>query len=155
MGHDTHAFVKRCDRCQRTNTISRRHEMPFKGILEVEIFNVWGIDFMGPLLALNGHRYILIVVDYLSKLVEDVALPTNDVKLVVSFVKKNIFTRFGTPSALISDGGTRFCNKLLGKLLAKYMAIYKVVIAYHPQTNGQMEGSNREVKKFWRNSERK
>ncbi|XP_070050815.1 uncharacterized protein [Nicotiana tomentosiformis] len=86
---DAHAFVKRCDRCQRTGTTSRRHEMPLKGILEVEIFDVWGIDFLGPFPASNVHRYILVAVDYASKWVEVVALPTNDANVVVNFVKKN------------------------------------------------------------------
>nr|XP_018625132.1 uncharacterized protein LOC108944502 [Nicotiana tomentosiformis] len=113
---DAHAFVKRCDRCQRT--------------------------------ASNGHWYILVAVDYVSKWVEAVALPRNDAKVVVRFVKKNIFTIFETPHALISDGGTHFCNKLLGNLLAKYGVRHKVAPAYHPQTSGQVEVSNREVKQI-------
>nr|XP_009615419.1 uncharacterized protein LOC104108137 [Nicotiana tomentosiformis] len=117
---DAYDFVKRYDRFQRTGIISRRHEMPLKGILEVEIFNVWGIDLMGLFPSCNGHKYILVVADYVSKWVEAMALPTNDARVVVNFVKNNIFTRFGTSRALISDGGTHFCDKLLGNLLAKY-----------------------------------
>ena len=41
-------FVETCDRCQRTGNISNRNEMPLKNILEIESFDVWGIDFMGP-----------------------------------------------------------------------------------------------------------
>lgn len=66
--------------------------MPLKGILEVGIFDIWGINFMGPFLYSNGHWYILVAVDFVFKGVESVALPTNDVKVLVSFVKKNIFT---------------------------------------------------------------
>ncbi|XP_070032057.1 uncharacterized protein [Nicotiana tomentosiformis] len=80
--------------------------------------------------------------------VEAVVLHTNDSKVVVNFVKKNIFTRFGTPHALISDGGTDFCNKQLSNLLAKYRVRHKVATAYHPQTSGQVEVSNREVKQI-------
>ncbi|XP_075084805.1 uncharacterized protein LOC142168050 [Nicotiana tabacum] len=137
-----------CDRCQRTGTITRKHEMPLQNILAVELFDVWGIDFMGPFPYSNGHRYILVAVDYVSKWVEAIALPTNDAKVVVGFVKKHIFTRFGTPRVLISDGGTHFCNKLLNNILAKYGVKHKVSTAYHPQTSGQVEVSNREVKQI-------
>nr|XP_016438174.1 PREDICTED: uncharacterized protein LOC107764148 [Nicotiana tabacum] len=136
---DAHAFVKRSDRFQRMGTISRRHEMSLKGILEVEIFDVWGIDFMGPFPASNGHRYTLAAVDYVLNWVEAVVLPTNDVKVVA---------RFGTLRALIKDGDTHFCNKLLGNNLAKYGVRHKVATSYHPQISGQAEVSNREVKQI-------
>ncbi|XP_070008143.1 uncharacterized protein [Nicotiana sylvestris] len=140
--------IKRQKRCQRTGTITKRNEMPLQNILAVELFDVWGIDFMGPFSYSNRHRYILVAVDYVSKWVEAIALPTNDAKVVVSFVKKLIFTRFGTPRVLISDGGTHFCNKLLKNVLAKYGVRHKVATAYHPQMSGQVEVSNREVKQI-------
>nr|XP_009802469.1 PREDICTED: uncharacterized protein LOC104247999 [Nicotiana sylvestris] len=117
-------------------------------ILVVELFDVWGIDFMRPLPYSNGHRYILMAVDYVSKWMEAIALSTNDAKVVLSFVKKHIFTRFGTPRVLISDGGTHSCNKLLNNVLAKYGVKHKVSTTYHPQMSGQVEVSNREVKQI-------
>ena len=85
--------------------------MPLKNILEVELFDVWGIDFMGPFPSSFLNKYILVAVNYVSKWVEAVAVPTNDARVVLRFLKANIFTRFGTPRAIISDGGTHFCNK--------------------------------------------
>ena len=70
-----HFFVSRCDRYQRIGNISRRHEMPFNNIIEVELFDVWGIDFMGPFIPFYNNLYILMAVDYVSKWVEAVALP--------------------------------------------------------------------------------
>ncbi|PIN02788.1 DNA-directed DNA polymerase [Handroanthus impetiginosus] len=64
---DAHSFVANCDRCQRTGNISRTHEMPLNTILEVELFDVWGIDFMGPFVPSFGNLYILVAVDYVSK----------------------------------------------------------------------------------------
>ena len=78
-------------------TISRRDEVPLKGILEVELFNVWGIDFIGPFPSSYNNKYILLVVDYVSKWVEAIATQKNDAKVVLKFLKNNIFTRFGTP----------------------------------------------------------
>ncbi|XP_038688847.1 uncharacterized protein LOC119988008 [Tripterygium wilfordii] len=112
------------------------------------LFDVWGIDFMGPFPNSLGNYYILVVVDYVSKWVEVMALPTNDSKRVLKFLKKNIFTRFGTPRAIISDGGTHFCNRQFNSLLAKYGITHKVATPYHPQTSGQVEISNRELKKI-------
>ena len=89
-------FVKTCDRCQRVGNISRRHELPLTNILEVKIFDVWGIDFMGPFPPSFGKLYILLVVDYVSKWVEAIATPANDAKVVIRFLHKNILTRFGT-----------------------------------------------------------
>ena len=90
--------------------------------------------------------YILLAVDYVSKWVEATATTTNDAKVVLKFLHKNIFTRFGTPRAIISDEGTQFCNKLFDNLLSKYGVKHKITLAYHPQTNGQTEISNREIK---------
>ncbi|XP_062100511.1 uncharacterized protein LOC133806426 [Humulus lupulus] len=116
--------------------------MPLTSILEVELFDVWGIDFMGPFPPSYGNLYILVVVDYASKMVEVAAYLTNDSKVVMRFLHKHIFTRFGTPRAIISDEGTHFVNNVL----AKYSVKHKVATTYHPQTNGQAELSNRDIK---------
>ncbi|XP_024009416.1 uncharacterized protein LOC112084499 [Eutrema salsugineum] len=108
MFKDTHAYISRCDSCQRMGNISKRNEMPENFILEVEIFDVWGIDFMGPFPTSFGNQYILVAVDYVSKWVEAIASPTNDAKV---------------------NGVT-----------------HKVASPYHPQTSGQVEISNREIK---------
>jgi hypothetical protein len=148
MFKDAYSFVKGCDACQKSGNISKRNEMPQNYMLEVELFDVWGIDFMGPFPSSSGNQYILVVVDYVSKWVEVVALPTNDAKVVVKFLKKNIFARFGTPRAIISDGGTHFCNRHFEALLSKYGVKHRVASPYHPQTSGQVEVSNREIKKI-------
>ncbi|RVW21878.1 Transposon Tf2-12 polyprotein [Vitis vinifera] len=79
-------------------------------------------------------------VDYVSKWVEAIACKHNDHKVVVKFLKENIFTRSGVPKAIISDGGTHFCNKIFNNLLARYGVKHKVAIPYHPQKIGQWTG---------------
>ena len=143
---DSHNFCQRCNECQRTGSISQKDEMPLNGILEVELFDVWGIDFMGPFPPSNNCQYILVAVDYVSKWVEAIACASSDAKTVVKFLQKNIFTRFGTPRALISDEGTHFVNNMLKGVLNKYNINHRVATAYHPQTNGLAELSNREIK---------
>ena len=117
-------------------------------MLEVEVFDCWGIDFVGPLPSSLGNEYILVAVDYVFKWVEAVATPKNDAKTVVKFLKKNIFARFGVPRVFISDGGSHFCDSQLQKVLGHYHVTHKVASPYHLQTNGQEEVSNRELKKI-------
>ena len=129
---DSHAHVKHWDKCQRTWIISQRNEMNLENILEVEVFDCWAIDFIGPLPSSFSKEYILLVVDYISKWVEVVATPTNDTKTIIKFLKKNIFSRFGIPRVLISDGGSHFCNAQLKKVLEHYNVRHKVASPYHP-----------------------
>lgn len=143
---DCHSFILSCDQCQRMGGISKKHEMPLNNVIEVELFDVWGIDFMGPFPMSFGFQYILLAVEYVSRWVEAIPTQTNDSKVVIKFLQKNILTRHGIPRALISDGGSHFCNKWMEGLLKKYGVKHRVTTAYHPQANGQTELANREIK---------
>ena len=79
---------------------------------------------------------------------ETIATQTNDAKVVLKFLRKNIFTRFSTPRAIISDEGSHFCNKWVEKMLLKYGVQHRITLAYHPQTNGMAEVSNRDIKEI-------
>ncbi|KAJ9557320.1 hypothetical protein OSB04_011934 [Centaurea solstitialis] len=147
ISKDAHTLIKSCDACQRTGNITKRDEMPQKSILVSEIFDVWGIDFMGPFPDSEGNKYILVAVDYVSKWVEAKALPTNDAKVVVNFVK-SLVCRYGCPKAIISDMGTHFANYLLEKTLKRYGVHHCFSTAYHPQENGQAENTNRSLKRI-------
>ncbi|CAM8909052.1 unnamed protein product [Rhodiola kirilowii] len=146
MFKDTYEFVKACNECQRMGNIARREEMPQKGILEVEIFDVWGVDFMGPLPSSQGNSFILVAVDYVSKWVEVIASPSCDAKVVIKMFKKIIFPRFGVPRAVISDNGSHFKEKRFESMLKKHGIFHRCSTPYHPQANGQVEVSNREIK---------
>nr|GEV26449.1 reverse transcriptase domain-containing protein [Tanacetum cinerariifolium] len=101
---------------KRQGKISQRDEMPQNSIQVCEIFDIWGIDFMGPFPSSRGNKYILVAVDYLSKWAEAKALPTNDAK----------FTR----------------------VMIKYGVTHRLATSYHPQTRGQVEVSNRGLKRI-------
>nr|GEY17894.1 hypothetical protein [Tanacetum cinerariifolium] len=144
---DAFELVKHCDSCQRQGKVSQRDEMPQNFIQICEIFDVWGIDFMGPFPSFKGNKYILVAVNYLSKWVEAKALPTNDARVVVKFLK-SLLSRFGTPKAIISDRGTHFCNDKFSRVMAKYGVTHRLSTAYHPQTSGQVEVTNRRLKRI-------
>nr|GEV24849.1 reverse transcriptase domain-containing protein [Tanacetum cinerariifolium] len=110
---DAQNLVKNYEVSQRQSKISQKDEMPQNSIQVCEIFDVWGIDFMGPFLSSRGNKYILVAVDYLLKWVEVKALPTND-----------------------------------ARVMQKYGVTHRLPTPYHPQTSGQVEVSNRGLKRI-------
>ncbi|GJW24451.1 reverse transcriptase domain-containing protein [Tanacetum coccineum] len=108
---DAHTMIKSCDTYQCQGKISQKDEIPQNAIQVCEIFDVWGINFIGPFPSSRGNKYILVAVDYLSKWVEAKALPTNDARVV-------------------------------------YGVTHHLATAYHPQTSGQVEVSNRGLKRI-------
>ena len=139
-------MCRECEKCQILGKISYRHMMPLNPILVVDLFDVWGIDFMGPFPSSFGYIYIMVGVDYVSKWVEAVPCRAADHRVVLEFLEENIFSRFGVPKDIISDGGSHFCNKPFENLLSKYGVKHKVATPYHPQTSGQVELANSEIK---------
>lgn len=100
---------------------------------------------MGPFVSSNGMKYILVVVDYVLEWAEEVTLLDNEGKSVTLFLKKNIFSVFGTRRFIISDGGSHICNKFFMELLEKYGVCHNVVPPYNPQSSCQVEVSNCEI----------
>ncbi|XP_052725952.1 uncharacterized protein LOC128194405 [Vigna angularis] len=146
---DAERICSTCEPCQRAGgSFSWKQQMPQQPMLFCEVFDVWGIDFMGPFPVSFGFSYILLVVDYVSKWVEARATRTNDAWVIVVFVKSHLFCRFGVPRAIVGDQGTHFCNRSMQALLKKYGVTHRVSTPYHPQTNGQAEISNREIKRI-------
>ena len=88
-----------------TGRVTRKNKMPLTPSLEVEIFDLWGIDFMGPFIMSYGNQFILVAVDYVSKWAEAIPIRTNDNQVVIKFLRENIISRFRAPRAIISDNG--------------------------------------------------
>ncbi|GJW88396.1 reverse transcriptase domain-containing protein [Tanacetum coccineum] len=144
---EAHTLVRLCKACQKTGNISKRDEMPLTNIQVCEVFDVWGINFMGPFPKSYKFKYILVAIDYVSKWAEAQALPTNDARVVITFLKK-LFCRFGMPKTLISDRGTHFCNKIIERTMRIYGVNHRFSTSYHPQTSGQVENANRALKRI-------
>ncbi|GKA02177.1 reverse transcriptase domain-containing protein [Tanacetum coccineum] len=117
---DARKLVQFSDACQRDGNISSRDEAPQNYIQVCKIFDVWGIDFMGPFPSSNGNKYILVAIDYVSKI----------------------------PKALISDRDTHFCNHQMKKAMKRYGLVHRFSTAYHPQTNGQVKNTNHARKRI-------
>ncbi|GJU77060.1 reverse transcriptase domain-containing protein [Tanacetum coccineum] len=144
---DAIRYIRNYEACQRAGNISSRNQIPLTNIIVSEVFDIWGIEFMGPFHSSRNNKYILVAVDYVSKWVKAEALPTNDARVVVKFLRK-LFSRFGVPKALISDRRTHFYNSFLEKTLRKYGVTHRLAITYHSQINGQSENTKHAIKRI-------
>ncbi|XP_021743263.1 uncharacterized protein LOC110709359 [Chenopodium quinoa] len=105
-----------------------------------QVLTTWAVSiFQLELLHTRGRRLCV-------QVTEAIASPTNDAKVVMKLFKKTIFPRFGVPRAIISDGGTHFHERQLDNLVKKYGVYHRTGLSYHPQTSGQVEVSNSEIK---------
>ena len=86
------------------------------------------------------------IVDYVSKWVEAMPCKKASTEESIRMIKTEIFPRYGVPRVLISDGGSHFTGKDFRRCLSKLGIEHRVSTAYHPQTNGQAETSNKQLK---------
>jgi hypothetical protein len=111
MYEDTKEFIRRCVPCQKHGNINARDAMPLTTKLQVELFDVWGIDYMGPFSKSRQCEYILVVADYVSKWVEALPCRVADSNHAKRMFLETIFPRFGVPRMVISDGGPHFIDR--------------------------------------------
>jgi transposase InsO family protein len=120
--------------------------MPLTLNLQIDIYDVWGIDFMGPFPNSEGCEYILIAVDNVSKWVEALPCRAADAMHSKKMFDEVIFLRYGVPRIVISDGGSHFIDRTFRKALLEVGVDHQIATPYHPQTSGQAETSNKQIK---------
>jgi hypothetical protein len=106
--------------------------MPLTYNLQVELFDVWGIDYMGPFQKSHNCEYIMVAVDYVSKLVESMPCRAANVKHARKMFQEVIFPRFGTPRMVISDEGSHFINTAFRNFLKELGTMHNIATPYHP-----------------------
>ena len=146
MYEDTKGFVRRCRKCQLQGIINARNAMPLHYNLQIEVFDVWGINFMGPFQKSMECEYILIAIYYVSKWVEALPCRAADAKHVRKMFHEVIFLYFGTPRMVISDRGSHFIDRTFRAFLRELGARRNIATPYHPQTSSQAEASNKQIK---------
>ncbi|XP_062230145.1 uncharacterized protein LOC133927758 [Phragmites australis] len=124
--------------------------MPLNYNLQLDLFDVWGIDYIGPFENFHGYEYIMVAVDYVSKWVEAIPCKNATSKETMKLFKDVIFPRYGVPRVIISDGGSHLIEKDFRKVLEKAGIEHRVATAYHQQTNGQAETSNKQIRDIFK-----
>jgi hypothetical protein len=116
--------------------ITSCNAMPLNYNLQIEIFDVWGIDFMGPFQKSKDCEYILLAIDYVSKWVEALPCRAADAKSARRMFHEVILPRFGTLRMVIRDVGSHFIDRTFRAFLRKPGAKHNVATPYHLQTSG-------------------
>jgi hypothetical protein len=146
MYDDTKSFVQCCSKCQMHRNINTRDIMPLTSNLQIYIFDVWGINFMGPFPNSEGCKYILVVVDYVFKCVEALPCWATDAIHSKKMFHEVIFPMYEVPRIVISDGGSHFIDRTFRKALLEIGVDHRIATPYHPQMSGQAETSNKQIK---------
>jgi hypothetical protein len=143
---DAKKYVKACDSCQRVGQPNHRDEIPLNPQVVLEPFDRWALDFIGPINPPSNQKvYILVCTDYMTKWVEAKALHRATEEAVIKFLFTDIFTRFGMPRELVTDGGPPFSSHGFKATLQKYHIQQRMTTPYHPQANGQVESTNKVI----------
>ena len=135
-------YVKTCYECQQRGTLRQNNVK--RTIQLTDIFERWGIDIVGPLLATEtGNRYIIVAMDYFSRWPEARAVKKANAETVATFIYEEIICRYGTPKIIQSDQGTHFVNETIKLLTEKFRIRHSLSSPYHPQSNGLVERFNK------------
>ena len=125
---------------------NHRDEMPLNPQVILEPFEIWALDFVGPINPPSNQRvYILVCKDYMTKWVEAKALIKANEEFVLTFLFEEIFIRFGVPRELVIHGGPPLNSHDFKDMLQKYHINHKMTTPYHPQANGQVESTNKVI----------
>jgi hypothetical protein len=120
--------------------------MPLTLNLQIDIFDVQGIHFIGPFPNSEGCDYILVAVNYVSKWVEALPCQAADAIHSMRMFHEVIFLRYEVLRIVISDGGSHFSDQTCWKALSKVGVDHRIATPYDPQTSGQAETSNKQIK---------
>ena len=144
MESDCYEYMKRCHKCQIY--ADKIHVPPalLKVLSSPWPFSIWGIGMIEPK-ASNGHRFILVAIDYFTKWVEDVLYSNVTRQVVVRFIKSNIICRYGVPSQIITDNGSNLNNKMMTELCAEFKIEHHNSSRYRPKMNGTVEAANKNI----------
>jgi len=150
MEHDCYQYVRKCHKCQ---IYADKIHVPPHALNIISSpwpFSMWGIDMIGRIepKASNGHRFILVAIDYFTKWVEAASYANVTKQVVVKFIKNNIICRYGVPSKIITDNGTNLNNDMVQALCEKFKIEHHNSSPYRPQMNGAVEAANKNIKKI-------
>ena len=143
-------YVRRCYKCQIYADKAHAPTFPLHVLTAPWPFSMWGLDVIGPIepKASNGHRFILVAIDYFTKWVEVASYKSVTKQAVVKFIRKDIICRYGLPERIITDNGKNLNNKLMEELCNQFKVKHSNSTPYRPKMNGAVETANKNIKKI-------
>ncbi|RDX77092.1 Gypsy retrotransposon integrase-like protein 1, partial [Mucuna pruriens] len=150
MESDYYQHVQKCAKCQIYANRLNVAPSTLHNLTAPWPFSMWGIDVIGPIepKASNGHRFILVAIDYFTKWVEAASYPSVTCSMVVRFIKKDIICRYGLPAHIITDNGTNLNNRMMSELCEQFHITHHNSTPYRPKMNGAVEAANKNLKKI-------
>ena len=152
MERDCISFVCKCHQCQVHGDLIHSPPSELHTMSAPWPFVVWGMDVIGPIepTASNGHRFILVAIDYFTKWVEAKTFKSVTKKAVVDFVHSHIICRFGVPKVIITDNGANLNSNLMKEVCQQFKITHCNSTPYRPKANGAVEAANKNIKKILR-----
>ncbi|XP_058763854.1 uncharacterized protein LOC131637289 [Vicia villosa] len=150
METDCYHYTKTCHKCQIYADKMHVPPTPLNVMSSPWPFSMWGIDMIGMIepKASNGHRFILVAIDYFTKWVEAASYANVTRQVVTRFIKHNIICRYGVPSRIITDNGSNLNNKMMKELCDEFKIEHHNSSPYRPKMNGAVEAANKNIKKI-------
>ncbi|GAU47906.1 hypothetical protein TSUD_404660, partial [Trifolium subterraneum] len=150
MESDCYKHARKCHKCQIYADKMHLPPTSLNVLSSPWPFSMWGIDMIGRIepKASNGHRFILVAIDYFTKWVEAASYANVTKQVVVRFIKNHIICRYGVPNRIITDNGTNLNNKMMKDLCDEFKIEHHNSSPYRPQMNGAVEAANKNIKKI-------
>ncbi|KAL0559086.1 hypothetical protein IC582_003676 [Cucumis melo] len=150
MESDCIKYVRRCHKCQIYADKAHAPASPLHVLTAPWPFSMWGLDVIGPIKpkTSNGHRFILVAIDYFTKWVEAASYKSVTKQAIVKFIRKDIICRYGLPERIITDNGKNLNNKLMEELCNQFKVKHSNSTPYRSKMNGAVEAANKNIKRI-------
>ncbi|XP_047249396.1 uncharacterized protein K02A2.6-like [Capsicum annuum] len=152
MENDYRRYVQKCPKCQIHGDLIRMPSHELHAMNSPWPFIAWGMDVIRPIksLASNGHRFILVAIDYFTKWVEAASYRAVTKKVVADFVRISLICQFRVPESIIIDNGANLNSHLMNEICDQFKIVHRNSTAYRQQMNGVVEAANKNIKKILR-----
>lgn len=139
-------YIRHYDQYQRGGKPINSTKIPLQPQVELEPFHKWGMDFIGSINPpSNQNKYIPVCIDYVIIWVKVRPMKHTRQENIASFLSKEIFTKYGVSRELVIDQGIQFTSLLIKELVKEYEIHHRKSTPYHPQPNGQLKVTNKEL----------
>ena len=150
MESDCIKYLRECKKCQIYMDKIHVEASPLHVLSAPWSFSLWGMDVIGPIdpKASNGHRFILVAIDYFTKWIEVASYCNVTRGVVLKFIKKELICRYGLPEGIITDNAKNLNNKMMDELCEQFKINYRNTTSYHPKMNEAIKAANKNIKRI-------